>query len=292
MPTSGPRRPRRAWIDAGSWAGSSAARAVTPAPTTGRRIRSSWPPCGRRNSTRPPSRGLRRITFLHQPDGALANDLALREHLVREIRTFKPDAVLAVDPEALFYGDGGVNHMDHRAAGFAAVDAVYPAARNGMAFPWLARDGLAPHVVRRLYPFWSSRPTAWVDVSATLDRKIDALRAHPSQMRHPEELEPRIREWAKEEGDAARRRGGGGAPGDRDREDDEGGSRARHDGPRPRPGGRALVGGEQCGPHAAPGVPELGEVRGARARRSTISPRVRSPACSASHSSAATTARS
>ena len=57
------------------------------------------------------------VTFLHQPDGALVNDLVLREHLVREIRTFRPDAVLAVDPETLFYGDGGVNHTDHRASG-------------------------------------------------------------------------------------------------------------------------------------------------------------------------------
>ena len=141
------------------------------------------------------------ITFLHQPDGALANDLALRELLVREIRTFRPDAVLAVDPETLFHGDGGVNHTDHRAAGIAAVDAVYPAARNAMAFPWLARDGLEPHTVRRLYLFWSNHSTAWIDVSTSIDRKIAALREHPSQLRHPEKLEPRIREWAREEGE-------------------------------------------------------------------------------------------
>jgi LmbE family N-acetylglucosaminyl deacetylase len=141
-------------------------------------------------------------SLLHQPDGALANDLALREQLVREIRTFRPDAVLTVDPETLFYSDGGVNHTDHRAAGLAAVDAVYPAARNAMSFPWLARDGLAPHVVRRLYLFWSNHPSAWVDVTGTLQRKLDALRAHPSQIRHPEQLEPRIRDWAREEGEA------------------------------------------------------------------------------------------
>jgi LmbE family N-acetylglucosaminyl deacetylase len=140
------------------------------------------------------------ISFLHQPDGALANDLALRELLVREIRTFRPDAVLAVDPETLFYGDGGVNHTDHRAAGIAAVDAVYPAARNAMTFPWLARDGLAPHDVRRLYLFWSNHATAWVDVSSTIDRKIAALAAHASQIKHPEQLEPRIRAWARDEG--------------------------------------------------------------------------------------------
>jgi LmbE family N-acetylglucosaminyl deacetylase len=140
------------------------------------------------------------VSFLHQPDGALANDLALRELLVREIRRFRPDAVLATDPEVVFYGDGGVNHVDHRTAGMAAVDAVYPAARNPMAFPWLVREGLAPHVVRRLYLFWSNGPTAWVDVTGTLDRKLAALRAHPSQIRHPESLEARIRSWAEEEG--------------------------------------------------------------------------------------------
>jgi len=141
------------------------------------------------------------VSFLHQPDGALANDLALREQLVREIRTFRPDAVLAVDPETIFYSDGGVNHVDHRVAGMAAVDAVYPAARNAMAFPWLARDGLAPHAVRRLYLFWSNRPSAWVDVGGTLERKLDALRAHASQIRRPDQLEPRIRAWAREEGE-------------------------------------------------------------------------------------------
>jgi LmbE family N-acetylglucosaminyl deacetylase len=146
--------------------------------------------------------GYEGVTFLHQPDGALVNDLALREMLVREIRTFRPDAVLATDPETLFHGDGGVNHTDHRAAGMAAVDAVYPAARNPMAFPSLARAGLAAHRVRRLYLFWSNHPTVRVDVSATIDRKIAALRAHASQLREPERLEDRIREWAREEGQA------------------------------------------------------------------------------------------
>jgi LmbE family N-acetylglucosaminyl deacetylase len=141
------------------------------------------------------------VTFLHQPDGALANDLVLREHLVREIRTFRPDAVLATDPEVVFHDNEGVNHVDHRAAGFAAVDAVYPAARNPMAFPALARSGLAAHSVGRLYLFWSNAPTVWVDVSTTIDRKIAALRAHTSQIREPEKLDAEIRAWAAEVGE-------------------------------------------------------------------------------------------
>jgi len=146
--------------------------------------------------------GYQGVSFLNQPDGALANDLALRELLVREIRTFRPDAILATDPEALFYADRGVNHTDHRAAGMAAVDAAYPAARNPMAFPWLARDGLAPHRVRRLYLFWSNAATVRIDVSATIGRKLDALRAHASQLKDPAGLEERIRQWAAEEGQA------------------------------------------------------------------------------------------
>ena len=141
------------------------------------------------------------VTFLHAPDGALANDLALREQLVREIRTFRPDAVLATDPETIFYRGRGINHTDHRAAGLAAVDAVYPAARNPMAFPWLARSGLAAHKVRRLYLFWSDKSDTWVDISATIDRKIDALRAHASQIHDVDGLAARIRSWAAEEGE-------------------------------------------------------------------------------------------
>ncbi|HKQ17012.1 MAG TPA: PIG-L deacetylase family protein [Solirubrobacterales bacterium] len=145
--------------------------------------------------------GYEGVTFLHQPDGALVNDLALREQLVREIRTFKPDAVLCTDPQAIFYRGGGVNHTDHRAAGIAAVDAVYPAARNPMAFPALARAGLDKHVVRRLYLFWSEQPDTWIDVTATLDRKLAALAEHTSQIREPDKLEERIRSWAAEEGE-------------------------------------------------------------------------------------------
>ncbi len=145
--------------------------------------------------------GYDEVVFLHQPDGALANELPLRELLVREIRRFRPDAVLTHDPEVLFYAGAGVNHADHRAAGIAAVDAVFPAARNPMAFPGLARAGLAPHRVRRVYLFWPNAPTAWVDVTATAERKVAALRCHASQVGDPDELGGRIRAWLAEEGE-------------------------------------------------------------------------------------------
>ena len=83
----------------------------------------------------------------------------------------------------------------------AAVDAVYPAARNPMAFPWLARSGLAAHKVRRIYLFWSERADTWVDVSRH-DRAEDRRAARPRQP-DPRPGRPGRRgsgAWAAEEG--------------------------------------------------------------------------------------------
>ena len=145
--------------------------------------------------------GYEAVDFLHRPDGAVANDLALREQLVRIIRQFQPDAVLTMDPTVVLFADGYIQHVDHRTAALAAVDAVYPAARNAMAFPNLVlHEGLDPHTVKWLYLFFTEHPNAWVDVSATLEVKVAALERHESQLRQPAELAERVRDWAREAG--------------------------------------------------------------------------------------------
>ena len=142
------------------------------------------------------------VSFLHQPDGALANDLALRELLVREIRAFRPDAIVTNDPETIFRADRGINHADHRAAGLAAVDAVFPASRNPMSFPDLAREGLLPHRVRRLYLTGSNQPTVRVDVGDRIERKLEALRQHVSQRAGEAASQANVRSRAEREGAA------------------------------------------------------------------------------------------
>jgi LmbE family N-acetylglucosaminyl deacetylase len=90
----------------------------------------------------------------------------------------------------------GASHPDHRAVGSAALDAVYPDARNPFAFPELReREGLAPWKVREVWISGTPSPTHFVDVTATFGRKIAALRAHESQTGHMDDLEERIRGW-------------------------------------------------------------------------------------------------
>jgi LmbE family N-acetylglucosaminyl deacetylase len=138
--------------------------------------------------------GYEAVTFLHRPDGALANDLALREQLVRIIRTFRPDAVAAPDPRVIIDEEGFIQHADHRAAGEAAVDAVYPAANNAMTFPHLVTaESLAPHAVANVLLFWSERPSAFVDIAEVLDVKVTALHAHASQHPHRDRLGEEVR---------------------------------------------------------------------------------------------------
>jgi LmbE family N-acetylglucosaminyl deacetylase len=125
------------------------------------------------------------IAFHHHldhPDGEIADDRALRLELVRLIRSVRPDAVCCPDPTAVFFGDAYVNHRDHRITGWATLDAVAPAAGNPHYFPELTAEGLETHQVRALYLSGTFEPNVWVDVGTTLERKIEALFCHASQL--------------------------------------------------------------------------------------------------------------
>jgi LmbE family N-acetylglucosaminyl deacetylase len=88
------------------------------------------------------------------------------------------------------------SHPDHLAVGEAALCAVYPDARNPFAFPELAQSGLEPHVVREVWMMASPRSDTFVDVTATFDKKVAALRSHVSQETDRDgQLADRLRGW-------------------------------------------------------------------------------------------------
>ena len=93
--------------------------------------------------------GIKETIFLRYPDGELEPTIQLRKDLTRIIRQFKPDTVLAGNPEAWFYGNEYVNHPDHRAAAQAACEAVFPSAGTRLIFTDLLAAGYEPHDVKR-----------------------------------------------------------------------------------------------------------------------------------------------
>lgn len=145
--------------------------------------------------------GVDEVVFLGYRDSEVEPTLALRRDLVREIRHFKPDTVVCFDPTQLFVGDGYINHPDHRAAGQAALDAVAPTAAMPLAFAELREEGLEPHRVKEVLVAATSDPDTWIDITETIDLKIEALRQHTSQF--PDGWDPggMIREWARESGE-------------------------------------------------------------------------------------------
>ncbi len=129
--------------------------------------------------------GLTAVHFLRFPDGELEPNLALRKAIVRQMRRLKADVVICQDPRSLVDEENTyLNHPDHRAAGQAALDAAFPAAGNPSAFRDLLGEGLEPHKVREVWMYFTRGRNVnhWVDITDTIEKKIQALEAHTSQI--------------------------------------------------------------------------------------------------------------
>ncbi len=115
------------------------------------------------------------LVFLDRVDGELQSDTALRAELCLWIRRLRPTVVLGFDPWKRY-----MLHPDHRQAGWATLDAVV-AARDHLFFPDQIGDGWDKHRPETLLLWSADEPDYWEDISATFDRKIDALLCHRSQ---------------------------------------------------------------------------------------------------------------
>jgi LmbE family N-acetylglucosaminyl deacetylase len=139
--------------------------------------------------------GVEQVTFLKYPDGYLVADINLRRDITRVIRIARPDILVTCDPQTLFTANGRLNHPDHRAAGQATLDAVFPAARDHLNFPELWKEEkLEPHIVNEVWVCGTLVSDVTLDVTDTWEMKIKALFEHKSQIGEPEKLAERMRE--------------------------------------------------------------------------------------------------
>jgi LmbE family N-acetylglucosaminyl deacetylase len=135
--------------------------------------------------------GVQEVVFLRRPDQGLEDTPEFRKLIVRMIRTYRPSIVMTSDPYRRY-----IWHRDHRIIGQVVLDAVFPYARDRLAYPDLLAEGLMPHKVRELY-FWGTEDINFrSDISATFDLKIAALRCHVSQVREFNRGDPA--EWLRQ----------------------------------------------------------------------------------------------
>jgi LmbE family N-acetylglucosaminyl deacetylase len=136
--------------------------------------------------------GVTDVRFLGYPDGRVEANLNLRRDIARVIRQVRPDRMIIPNPERN-YQRLGPSHPDHRAVGSAALDAVFPDARNPYAFPELRAAGLDAWTVREVWISGGPSAEHFVDITEVFDRKLAGLRAHVSQTAHNEGIEDMLR---------------------------------------------------------------------------------------------------
>jgi LmbE family N-acetylglucosaminyl deacetylase len=135
--------------------------------------------------------GVVEVTFLGYPDQGLEDTSDFRKDIVKQIRIYQPDIVATTDPYRKY-----IWHRDHRIAGQVTLDAVYPFARDHLAYPDLFAQGFKPHKVKEVWNWGTDDPNYWSDISETFDLKIAALRCHKSQIGGRDF--PEVYNWLKE----------------------------------------------------------------------------------------------
>jgi LmbE family N-acetylglucosaminyl deacetylase len=135
--------------------------------------------------------GVREVEFLGYPDQGIEDTPSFRKQIVRMIRKYRPRIVVTSDPYRRY-----VWHRDHRIVGQVVLDAVFPFARDHLAYPDFIEEGLEPHKVEEVW-FWASEDINYrSDITDTFHLKLSALRCHESQIR--EMNRPNFDDWLRD----------------------------------------------------------------------------------------------
>ena len=138
--------------------------------------------------------GVARVEFLGHEDGEVEDTRELRRDVTRQIRRWRPDLIITLNPHRTYTNFPGW-HRDHRITGRVVLDCVYPLARDRLAFPELLPE-YGPHNVREVYVIQWERPGLVIDVTDTMELKLEAIRCHASQIDDFTAFEARMRNRA------------------------------------------------------------------------------------------------
>jgi LmbE family N-acetylglucosaminyl deacetylase len=121
--------------------------------------------------------GVKDVVFLGYPDQGLEDTVEFRKEIVKQIRIYQPYTVATTDPYRKY-----IWHRDHRITGQVVMDAIYPFARDHLAYPDLFEQGYQPHKVKEVLCWGTDDPNYWSDITDSFETKITALHCHKSQV--------------------------------------------------------------------------------------------------------------
>ena len=140
--------------------------------------------------------GVREVIFLRHPDQSLEDTPEFRKEIVRLIRMYRPETVVTADPYRRY-----IWHRDHRIVGQVTLDAIFPYARDHLAYPDLMEEGVQPHKVKEVLLWAAPEDINYrSDITGTFDVKLAALRCHKSQINENKipDLEDRLKQRARD----------------------------------------------------------------------------------------------
>ena len=138
--------------------------------------------------------GVERVEFLGYEDGEVEDTRDLRRDVTREIRRWRPDLIITLNPHRTYDNFPGW-HRDHRTTARVVLDCVYPLARDHLSFPELLPH-YEPHTVREVYLIQWEQPRLVIDITETMELKLEAIRCHASQVGDFKAVETRMRNRA------------------------------------------------------------------------------------------------
>jgi LmbE family N-acetylglucosaminyl deacetylase len=139
--------------------------------------------------------GVAETLFLRHPDQGLEDTPGFRKEIVRLLRAYRPKIVVTSDPYKRY-----IWHRDHRILGQVVLDAVFPFARDHLAYPDMLDQGLLPHKVKEIL-FWGAEDiNYYIDITENFDLKLAALCCHKSQAKEWKfsNTEKWLRQWCTE----------------------------------------------------------------------------------------------
>jgi LmbE family N-acetylglucosaminyl deacetylase len=131
--------------------------------------------------------------FLRYPDLGLELTPGLGRDILTLILKYKPEVVATCDPTQRY-----LSNPDHRVAGRAVLDAVWPYAMAQNSYPELRQNGEC-HRVNEILLWQAAEPNYFCNITETFDTKLAAFSCHKTQAGDPilPEFARRFREDAR-----------------------------------------------------------------------------------------------